>query len=417
MNIVTSLRIGLFLAIRYVKRASVWTTLLIIFIMLLTFLNVVVVRGILVGLPEGARISYEDQYAGSVIVTSLAEKAHIESTPYVLNVLQNTTSYEAHSLRYVEVGVAEANYKQSRPSNVLPDQVSVPVVGINIADEDRLTHLSDRVVEGEYLQEGDVQGVLVGHQLLERYAVGVPTESDTIAGVYPGDTIRITVGDSRREYIVRGVIKSKASQNARRIFLLEEEARRVMDRFDRAADEISVRVAGEVGPEKFRDKLYAAGLGEYAVIQTAAESQGQFLEDIKDTFSVLSDVIGAIGIAVATITVFIVIFIFAITRQKQIGILKGIGINRLAIESSYVFLSMFYAAIGIVLGVGLLYGFIQPYIAENPINFPFADGILIAPYGDTGMRSLYIIIATILAGYVPARMIVQKNTINAILGR
>ena len=127
--------------------------------------------------------------------------------------------------------------------------------------------------------------------------------------------------------------------------------------------------------------------------------------------------IGFVGIVVAAITVFIMIFIVALNRQKQIGILKGIGINRLAIESSYVFLSIVYAIVGISLGVFVLYFVIAPYIAVHPIDFPFAVGILFAPWKDTFIRSLVLIVTTLLAGYIPARMIVQKHTINAILGR
>lgn len=414
---VRSLRIGFFLATRYVKGASAWTTMLIIFIMLLTFLNVVVVRGILVGLPEGAQMSYEDQYASAVIITPLSDKAHIEQTTYVTNVVVEMDGYEKHSVRYVENVSVEANYKQSRPNDVLPDQVAAQLVGIDTDAEDRLTQLASRIVEGSYLEADDASGILLGYQLLDRYNTGSPQGDGSLSNIYPGDTVRVSIGDSRREYTVRGVVRGKVSEISRRAFIVDTEARRVMDRFDRSADEIAISVSSSMSEEKFVNKLGASGLDEYAQIETAGQSQGQFLQDIKNTFSLLSNVIGAIGIAVATITVFIVIFIFAITRQKQIGILKGIGINRVAIESSYVFLSVFYATIGIILGVLLLYGFIEPYIAENPIDFPFADGILVAPYDDTAVRSLFIIIATILAGYVPARIIVNKNTINAILGR
>ena len=49
-----SLRIGLLLGLRQIQRASIWTTSLIIFVMMLTFLNLIAVSGILVGLIEGA---------------------------------------------------------------------------------------------------------------------------------------------------------------------------------------------------------------------------------------------------------------------------------------------------------------------------------------------------------------------------
>ena len=49
-----SRRVGLFLAYRQIKRASLWTTSLIIAVMTLTFLNLVVVNGVLVGLIESS---------------------------------------------------------------------------------------------------------------------------------------------------------------------------------------------------------------------------------------------------------------------------------------------------------------------------------------------------------------------------
>ena len=48
-----SLRIGLLLGLRQIQLASIWTTSLIIFVMMLTFLNLIAVSGILVGLIEG----------------------------------------------------------------------------------------------------------------------------------------------------------------------------------------------------------------------------------------------------------------------------------------------------------------------------------------------------------------------------
>ena len=49
-----TIRIGLLLGLRQIQRANIWTTILIVFVMMLTFLNLVAVSGILVGLIEGA---------------------------------------------------------------------------------------------------------------------------------------------------------------------------------------------------------------------------------------------------------------------------------------------------------------------------------------------------------------------------
>ena len=59
--------------------------------------------------------------------------------------------------------------------------------------------------------------------------------------------------------------------------------------------------------------------------------------------------ISSIGLVVAAVTLFIVIFINAITRRRYIGILKGIGIDERSIEISYVLQSIFYATVGSIL--------------------------------------------------------------------
>jgi len=120
---------------------------------------------------------------------------------------------------------------------------------------------------------------------------------------------------------------------------------------------------------------------------------------------------------VASITIFIVIFVNAITRRRFIGILKGIGISRRAITISYVLQSMFYAVSGAVVGMVIVFFLLAPYFAAHPINFPFSDGILVATVGGTFIRALILLLATLGAGYIPARLVIRQNTLDAILGR
>ena len=67
----TSIKVGFYLALKDLSRASKLTTLLIIFIMTLTFLNLTVGRGILVGLPKGATNVYDERYSGDLIISKL----------------------------------------------------------------------------------------------------------------------------------------------------------------------------------------------------------------------------------------------------------------------------------------------------------------------------------------------------------
>ena len=76
----TSLRVGYLLGIRQIQRASIWTTLLIIFIMTLTFLNLVGVSGILVGLIEGSVEANRNQYTGNVFISTPSGDPYIKDT-------------------------------------------------------------------------------------------------------------------------------------------------------------------------------------------------------------------------------------------------------------------------------------------------------------------------------------------------
>ena len=70
-NTIISSRLGFFLAIRQIRHSSKWTTILIVFVMTLTFLNLVVVSGILVGLIEGSVQAVKGKYLSDVIVSIL----------------------------------------------------------------------------------------------------------------------------------------------------------------------------------------------------------------------------------------------------------------------------------------------------------------------------------------------------------
>jgi ABC-type lipoprotein release transport system permease subunit len=131
----------------------------------------------------------------------------------------------------------------------------------------------------------------------------------------------------------------------------------------------------------------------------------------------LGNLISSVGLVVASITIFIVIFVNAITRRRYIGILKGIGIESRVIEISYVIQSLFYAVVGMIIGTIFVFGFLEPYITQHPINFPFSDGILVVTWLGVFVRAAILCVATVIAGYIPARIVVNQNTLSAILGR
>jgi len=76
-----------------------------------------------------------------------------------------------------------------------------------------------------------------------------------------------------------------------------------------------------------------------------------------------------------------------------------------------------YAGFGIIFGMMLIFFLIKPYFASHPINFPFSDGILVATLPTSLIRAGILLLTTMIAGYIPARIVIKQNTLSAILGR
>ncbi len=416
-NATISARIGFFLAIRQIKHSSKWTTILIIFVMTLTFLNLVVVSGILVGLIEGSVDAVKSRYLSDVIVSTLKEKTYIENSPFVINVAKGLPWTDAVSARYLEGATVEANYKTRIKETDLIDSVGTIIAGINPNDEDAVTGIKDLIVEGSYLNSTDYDQVLLGHNLLKKY---LPIESpgfSTLGNVEVGDKVRLKINGVTREVFVKGILKTKVDEISRRVFMTDTQLRSLIGRSDYNVDEISIKLKPGSDPAVARDAMLASGVGKYAKVQTFEEGIPKFLKDIKDTFAILGNAVSSIGLVVASITIFIVIFINAITRRKFIGILKGIGIHSTAIEFAYILQSLFYALAGTIIGAAILFLLLKPYIGAHPIDFPFSDGILVATLSGTLIRAGILFVATLIAGYIPAKIVVKQNTLDAILGR
>lgn len=416
-NLITSAKLGFFLAYRQLKRSNRWATILTVFVMTLTFLNLVVVSGILVGLIEGAVEAVKEHYTGEIIISNLKEKTYIENSPSIIDTAKRLPWTEAVTARYLEGGTLEANYKERIKPTDLIDSVNTLMVGINPEDENAATGLESLVEEGSYLTSSDYDQVLLGYQLLKKY---LPIESPgfvTLDNVDVGDKVRITINGNIREVYVKGIVKGKVDEIGRRVFFVDSQLRNLIGRNDYNVDEITIRLKPDTDPVFVKQALLASGIGEFAKVQTFEDAQPKFLKDIKDTFALLGNVISSIGLVVACITIFIVIFINAITRRKFIGILKGIGIHSTAIEAAYVIQSLFYAFVGTLAGMAIVFFLLKPYFAANPINFPFSDGILVATVSGNLIRAGILFVATFIAGYIPARIVVKQNTLDAILGR
>lgn len=412
-----NVKVGWYLARRDIKQANKWTTMLIVAVMIFTFLNLVVVAGILVGLIQGSEDAQKKYAIGDVVISSFLNRSFIDQTQEVSKIVTTIPGYKYHTVRYGGSVRVESNYRSTINPGEKRDGAGASFLGIDPMQEQQFSGVSKFVIRGEYLTPEDQNSILIGKNLLYEFTPIEAPGFQTLKDVSVGSRIRVTSGNVSKEYYVKGILSSKVDEFDTSVVALASEVRKMTGRTDLNASTIAIQLLPGTDPVAAKQFLLDSGVGEFARVQTAEEAFPKFLQDIKTTFAILGNAISGIGLIVASITIFIVIFVNAITRRRYIGILKGIGINRKAILYSYMYQAFIYAALGIILGMILVFGLIKPAIAANPIDFPFSDGILVATLSGTLIRGLILLVTTVIAGYIPAKIVIRQNTLSAILGR
>lgn len=435
----TSLRTGFFLALKSIRHSSLWTSVLIVFVMLVTFLNLVVVSGFMMGLFKGAEDGIREGYMGDVIVSPLDNKTYILKPQEIQNILNGVPDVQGYTARYLTTGSVEANYK-TRSSDQIANKRSATINGVNPEDEDRVTKLSEGMIEGEWLDSSDVGNyIVIGKDALAKYSYVADADPTLLREVGVGSKVRLEVTPegsiqlmqptqvvsvkspdtfaNAYEYTVKGIVRIKAEGLSSGIYMVDSDVRKITGKHLDEVSQISIKVTATGSPDKIKSILVQNGFDSYAKVQTFDEAMPEVVLQMKDLFNTLGIFFGGIGVIVAATTLFIVIFINALTRRRQIGILKGVGIRARTIIWSYVFQSLFYSIIGSLLGLFITYGILVPYFTANPIDLTVYDGYIVAEYGSTMMRAGVLVVVAMFAGLIPSWMVVRRNTLDAILGR
>jgi putative ABC transport system permease protein len=113
-------------------------------------------------------------------------------------------------------------------------------------------------------------------------------------------------------------------------------------------------------------------------------------------------------------TLFIVIYINAMTNRKIIAIIKAVGVDNDTIVFSYVLQSVFFAICGIIFGLLILHLVVEPYFLANPLDVPFGLCSIYIKNSLTIRYLSYFILFSIVTGFIPAYQVVKQNIIETM---
>lgn len=445
MNL-NDIKVGIFLVFRYIRGANIWTTLLITFVMFLTFLNLTVVAGLLEGIVVGSLEGLRTRAIGDVYISPNEGDAYVKRTQEILSVLEGDSRIKAYAPRSsvrVEV-IQEEEFHKITDANSERKSIKTNALGVDLERERATTNLPKYLLEGEYFSGTNRREILIGSALLERYS---PFGESVLGDVQAGDFVYVQIDNAAagdgllfdsesassrdfggirdqseqiagvpQKYKVQGIFRTKAGELDITVLLDADEVRLNTNIPGNNVSSIAIRTRLEQDGLPLKNELEAR-FGRYASVETVHEAIGSFLDDIRTVFKLLGNVVGAIGLTVATITIFIIIFVTAVSRSKFIGILKAIGITPNAIRISYIAYALFFAVTGTSLGLIVLYMALVPFFEANPIPFPFSDGILYVTTEGVATNIIILLVATFIAGLIPSNKIINRPAIDAVRGR
>ena len=169
-NYITYFKVGAFLGVRQIRRGNIWINLLIISIMTLTFLSLIVIPGILVGLTEGSFEQNREHLTGDVYMTTLPDDVTIVNTQDVIQTLDILPEVDRYTVRYQTGATIQSGYLRRDDFTRDAESIGVSAYAIDPEQEEYTTNLSKFLIEGEMLENDESGYVLVGATLLAKYS-------------------------------------------------------------------------------------------------------------------------------------------------------------------------------------------------------------------------------------------------------
>lgn len=406
----TDIKTALFVAYKSITKSHKSTVALIVFILSMSFFNLMFVSGFLLGFSDGVIQSMIDTSTSHIIIMPQEEptrkefilgqdsvRARIETIPGVVG----TTSHYQLGASFAYDKEKDGKFKY----------VSAPVVGVTQEEEKKVLSVHENMVAGEFPDNLKDDEIILGANLSGGFDI---QQTADLGGASVGDKVQVTYSNGiARTYTIRGIFKITMGSVSSTAFITAKEAESVLSTYNNAS-EIMVKVdLAKNTLDEYTEKI------ETMVPNLKIEKYTNRLSTVGilvNAFNIISVIITVISIIVASITIFVMIYVNAVSKRRQIGILKAIGIKESIIELSYVLQSLFYAVFGVAVGLAIVFWIVVPFLAVKQIPMPFGSASLVYTSVGIFINITSLIVAGILAGFIPAKIVARENILKSIWG-
>ncbi len=379
---------------QYIVRGRKWTLALTTLLVAVAFINLAFASSLLTGITHAIEYQVKSLMVGEIYLDAK------EPGKFIANADEKVAA-----IKRID-GVRMAD-KVLSFDTLLVYGDAYTRAAVNVVDPKTFGETLDiekHIESGAFLKNDDE--IVLGSRLLVRTALDGAKVGDTISMKINGKDIKVKVG---------GISNTK--------YIYADDAAYV-------SCALWQKISGEANSTAATMIIVRAANGKDNEIKKALENlkypdvrihdwrdAASYMDTISGSFISLDAIMLLVGIIIAAVTIFIVIYVDIINKRRQIGIQRAIGVKPRVIVFSYVLLSLFYAVCGVAAGLAIFFGGLVPFFLAHPFRLPIADVTLYVSPPQLVFRAEIVLVVAIISGAIPAVMASRMKMLDAILGR
>lgn len=353
--------------------------------------NIIIINGFMDGFSNSLVDATLDISSGHANIYPKENDRYIEGLGIKELKLDGMENVTAYSSRLYSSGTLSYNGKTK----------TIKIVALDPEKERGVTKILEKIEEGgELTKENEI---LISYRLAE--------DLRARAG---GEATLVFENGVPKTYRIKGIIRTGATDlDANGVIMYMNEANSALSLSGKASI-IMIKLSKRELAEEYRDILKKElGVSKVKVWSEEIEAITGFMNTVKK----MTDMVIAVGLFAAAVSVGVIIYVNVIYRRRQIGIMKAVGMKSSLIFTVYLMEALFLAGVGVAAGDAL--GYIgTKYLETRPFYCPIIKEYISAKFYTYLLYDASIVstAVVVLAGMYPALIASRTNIIKAIWG-
>jgi putative ABC transport system permease protein len=402
MKIFRPIKVSLFMSFKFIVRGNFGVSLLTICMLILIFIDILFVPSLIGGVVAQLNKQLVNGLSSNISITPKSNTDPITNATSFMNQIQKNNHVKAVTSR-----IAAGTKITFNDASVI-----TAVSAIDTNTDPKVFETSHHIISGSYLSSKDTDGILLGVQLAGMNRKDLTFYNTSLKTVDVGDSVSVTlVNGVQKNFIVKGIYQDDFVLADNQAFITQHELQTLIPATKDTASTIYVRTKQTGNEAKIVNELSTIRTN---VVMDTWESLKGIIKDQIDSFNLVDDILWAVSLFVAAITIFIITYTDLVNKRKQIGIERAIGISLETIVLTYLLKAIYYSIIGISLGILIYLYILVPFTIGHPFMFP--DGpvsLIIDPYLISQDAYLLIIVAT-MSAFIPTALTLHMSILDAI---